>query len=70
MKVQVGSRSGEPTDWGTRTVSRTCSMALQAMKFVKVTLALISALDVMVKGFVLTWAGTGPITSCQTAMAK
>ncbi len=47
---------GKHTDWGSRTVSRTCSIALQAMKSVKVTVALPPPLGVMVKGFVFTCA--------------
>ncbi len=46
----------ERTDWGSRTLSRTCSMDLQAMKSVNVTAALPPPLGVMVKGSKFTCA--------------
>lgn len=48
------NEANQRTDWGSRTASRTCSMALQAMKSVKVTLAVPPALDVTVNGLVCT----------------
>lgn len=39
------------TDWGTRTVSNTCSMASQAMKSVNVTVAALPPVGVIVSGF-------------------
>lgn len=51
VKTGVSGERDKLTDFGSRTVSSTCSIAVQAMKSVKVTVAAFPPVGVIVKGF-------------------